>query len=84
MTAICRTCGAPILWAHTRHGMRLPVDPIPVSGGNLELIMDQPAGPVAVYVEATDEIRHVSHFATCPDATRHRRRTKTSRRSTIQ
>lgn len=79
MTATCRTCGAPIVWARTRRGMSIPLDPIAVSGGNIEVV-DEGAGPVAVYVDADEEPRHVSHFATCPDAERHRRRGGAARR----
>lgn len=34
----CGSCGAPIVWATTAHGRRIPVDPDPVPDGNLELL----------------------------------------------
>lgn len=69
----CRTCKAPILWGFTRKGMRVPVDPQPVLGGNLQLDSTD-SGLVVIYVQADpDVVRHVSHFATCPDAAEHRR-----------
>jgi hypothetical protein len=34
--ANCSTCGAPVIWAITEHGARMPIDPDPVDeGGNL-------------------------------------------------
>jgi hypothetical protein len=77
--AVCRTCGAPIAWVHTRTGMSMPVDPEPVLGGNL--VID--VGLVATYVEpAPGQRLHVSHLATCPDATTHRRPSKAGRSRT--
>lgn len=34
---VCTSCGAPILWAVTETGKRIPVDREPVAGGNLRL-----------------------------------------------
>lgn len=69
----CRTCAAPITWAHTRHGDRVPLDPVPVEGGNLDVEATD-TGLLAYYVKADGAVRHVSHFATCPDAGVWRRR----------
>lgn len=68
----CRSCRAPIRWAHTQKGHRIPLDPEPVEGGNL---VEVAPGIVRV-VEPGDPsgARFVSHFATCPNAGAHRRR----------
>jgi hypothetical protein len=82
----CRSCGAEIVWAVTTEGRRMPVDAQPVDGGNLLLTPAdhrRPAGePTATVVGkraqptlfGDDGPRYVSHFVTCPDAARHRRR----------
>ena len=68
--ATCRTCGAAVTWVLTASGKRMPVDPIPIAGGNIEL-----TGEVATYVKPdSDTKRYVSHFATCPDALDHRKK----------
>ena len=54
----CRSCGAPIRWLRTRSLKNMPVD--------------DPTGqilPTAFF----DPKVHVSHFATCPNAERHRK-----------
>ena len=53
----CRTCGATIHWLKTDAGRDMPVDPPGV----------EPADTLF------DFKRHVSHFATCPQADRHRK-----------
>ena len=64
----CRTCGAPILWAVTGQGKRMPLDvdrrPVLVVEGELDdgtAIVSQQAG-------------YTSHFATCPQADDWRRK----------
>jgi hypothetical protein len=64
--ARCRSCGAPIIWAFNANGRRMPVDYVPVSGGNLVLTERGPIYEVE-YVEPTTELHYRSHFATCPD-----------------
>jgi hypothetical protein len=61
------------MWAITAAGRRIPLDPDPVPDGNVELVagraivlgrgVSRPAGAVL----------YVSHFATCPNAGKHRR-----------
>lgn len=36
----CRHCARPIVWALTDAGARMPVDPAPVAGGELELFAE--------------------------------------------
>lgn len=65
----CRSCGEPVIWALTQREKRMPVDVVPVVGGNIEL-----ETPLATYVQKSDKLRYVSHFATCVDADQHRKR----------
>jgi hypothetical protein len=73
----CRSCGAPIRWTRTEKGRRMPIDPEPVPEGNIVLRELDEATPLALSVPPAafpDEPRYLSHFATCPDAAKHRRR----------
>jgi hypothetical protein len=73
----CRSCGANVLWAKTDLGKSMPVDPEPVPDGNVELYRTPKGLQVVVHgKEFTPDPRatvHKSHFATCPNAQRHRR-----------
>jgi hypothetical protein len=80
----CGSCGAPIRWAVTVNGKRMPVDDQPVPDGNIVLSDPQPGAyaPLAAYYSPPDEPtlpgfeeppRFVSHFTTCPNAAHHRR-----------
>jgi hypothetical protein len=80
---LCKSCGARVQWAMTERGKRMPVDYEPSPAGNilLQYRMNQP--PLAVYLGA-DAIEHLdglqrhrlftSHFATCPQAKRWRKK----------
>ena len=75
MSATCSTCGAPIVWAKTlEKGKPAPFDaaPVPEGGFTLEAGVAIPVG----LLTAENEPRYVSHFATCPDADKHRRLTE--------
>lgn len=65
----CRSCHAPIIWATTQAGKAIPLDAVAVPDGNIVIL---PSG-IAV-VNAEGGVRHKSHFATCPQASAHRRR----------
>lgn len=74
----CRSCGAPIEWALTTAGKRMPLDLEPAPQGNLVLDDDGvvwavAAAPVALLAKKPP-LRQ-SHFATCPNANHHRKRT---------
>lgn len=79
MTARCRSCGAPIVWATTTRGRLMPVDVDPTPDGTLLLT----GPPAALRVDAaaeptlfdgeTDPPRYTSHYATCPHANRWRK-----------
>jgi hypothetical protein len=75
VTATCRSCGAPIVWAITERGKRIPIDPQPNLAGNLT-ITPEPFGPprAAVTRDVGDGRRYLSHFTTCPHAAAHRTR----------
>lgn len=73
----CRTCEAPIFWAITDGGKRMPVDLRPVDDGNLVIVGLADVPRVTVVEQSApmldDPPRYVSHFATCPDAEHHRK-----------
>lgn len=81
----CRSCHAPIRWAVTQKGRRMPLDPEPTPDGNLVLApaVEARRAPTVVALTAHNDPpldpntpRYTSHFATCPDAPRHRRRNR--------
>lgn len=72
----CRTCRARIVWATLPSGRRMPVDSDPSPVGQIRL--DGTLGVVLGEADATaarlaGEPLFISHFATCPDASEHRR-----------
>ena len=76
----CRSCGAPILWARTEAGKSIPLDSEPHPGGTIRIDDANPplAIVVTIYAATPDELfggapLYRSHFATCPDADRHRK-----------
>jgi hypothetical protein len=54
----CRSCRAMIIWFKTEAGRNMPVD----------------ADTVKPEDEEYEPPRHISHFATCPNADQHRKR----------
>lgn len=74
---VCKSCGAEVLWCETKDGKRMPVDREPVEDGNVQLV-----GKVAnvldketlelVKANVPAEALFKSHFATCPEANKHR------------
>jgi hypothetical protein len=54
----CGSCGAAVIWFTTRNGR-----PMPVNAESVHALDSQLELP-----------RHISHFATCPNAARHRRK----------
>jgi hypothetical protein len=49
----------------------MPLDPEPVEDGNVMLIRAR--GQLMAYLDDPANGTHVTHFATCPNATEHRR-----------
>lgn len=73
----CRSCHAPVVWAVTTRGKRIPLDPAPVEHGNIVLGVSGRSDPIAIVVPAeqillADGPRFISHFATCPNSARWR------------
>lgn len=81
MTSQCRSCQAPIRWARTPKGARMPLDLEPVANGNIHLgwvggdelafVLTDQADIAGCQADGTP--LYVSHFATCPDAPSHRK-----------
>jgi len=77
----CRSCNAPLLWALTEKGRRMPLDEEPYGGpepsglfvlrGRDQLV---PTAVAATPDAFPGEPLFRSHFASCPNAASHRRR----------
>lgn len=66
----CRQCGLDVLWALTKTGAKMPVDPEPNEGGNVAVYRDHlgqlRARVVMVGAPIEDyERRAMPHIATC-------------------
>lgn len=72
----CRSCNAPVRWAITERGRRMPLDVEPSDEGNI-LLQDREGreplavvltkGQIAAFDGSLQRHRlHRSHFATCP------------------
>lgn len=61
----CRSCEAEVLWVTMESGRRMPVNPEPMEGGNLQLDPEQEYARVRTDGEGP---RYVTHYATCPQA----------------
>jgi len=78
MSSKCSSCSAPIVWANTATGKKMPLDAQPHPLGNL--VMDEAGnvGPPDAWPGnlGTPDLtkRYRSHFATCPQADRHRKK----------
>lgn len=78
----CRSCTAPIMWALTEKGHRMPLDPEPTDEGNIVLAHREGLVPLATVFSnasaaregAPNADRYTSHFVTCPHAASHRRK----------
>lgn len=68
--SVCRSCNASIRWERTAAGKPIPLDPEPVEDGNLALRED---GRVVNAQGCPPGPRYVTHFASCPNASEHRR-----------
>lgn len=75
--ARCSTCDAPVIWAKFgATGKRVPLDVAPRADGNLTTTgADRDGTPLVVMAGEATPIteRYTTHFATCPDAAKHRR-----------
>lgn len=75
--ARCRSCPAEVWWATTEAGKQMPLDVQPAADGNVVIVERRPAGVLVRVLkkgEAPGDVAtYKSHFATCPNARRHRR-----------
>lgn len=84
----CRSCDAPIEWAVTANGKRMPIDAEPTTDGTILLRHRYVGEPPEAIVQTAEERAELerqaatrgeelrlfkSHFATCPNARTHRR-----------
>jgi len=70
----CRSCGAPIFWAETEHGNRMPLDAEAVRPESKNTFVLRQGVAVAVPpLVYFNEPHYISHFATCPHADQHRK-----------
>lgn len=83
----CRSCGADILWVVTEAGRKMPLDPQSCLDGNIALgppaaglASADPSIATVLTNEAMERCRALGvplykpHFATCPNATKHRKK----------
>lgn len=77
----CESCGAEIIWARTQRGERMPVDVEPSAAGNVILTGQPPKRRAGVLTRgqaegarAAGQSLYLSHFASCPMASAHRKR----------
>lgn len=74
MPARCRSCDAPVIWAYTPRGKRMPVDaelgprPDGFSGALYRLGSEIDGTPTLERLPSAASEGYVSHFATCPEA----------------
>ncbi len=81
MPITCKSCQREIIFAITKNGRRMPLDPQPAAEGNILITHGLDAsGKPALYAEQVDRATqaagkalHVSHFSTCNDPKRFRR-----------
>jgi hypothetical protein len=65
----CRSCGASITWAEmVSSGKRMPFD------GEIVAVKTEQPGIGERQIEHVDTTVNLSHFATCPDSEKWRRR----------
>lgn len=81
----CRSCSAPIIWAVTDRDKPTPVDATPVYGGNLRIeARGQHQAPRVEVVtpKLTFGVKmRRSHYASCPDGAKWRRRDRPRNRA---
>lgn len=71
MSAACRSCGQPIVWAtNFKTGKRMPLDPDWTFEG-VRFTIDAAGGAHVVADPNTSGLR--SHFSSCPNADEHRK-----------
>lgn len=79
----CKSCGEEIIWCKTEKGKPMPVDMAPDAGGNLIILPDGTVAvlkgnDLAIWRTKKGYALHTSHFATCPNAAKHRKKKGTN------
>jgi hypothetical protein len=71
--AVCRVCGASILWVSTGRGKKRPLDILPSPAGTSVITRLIDGSDIAVYLSPSNaelyddgRPRYTSHIATCP------------------
>lgn len=73
--AKCRSCNADILWCVTESGKKMPLDTQSCSDGTVAILPDDTYKVLsAVELLTWEGPKFKSHFATCPNHARHRRK----------
>lgn len=77
-TTRCKSCGAEIIWIQMKSGKAMPCDdePIPyreLFSGGMKLVTEQGEVVTGAYDGTSKTVAYTSHFATCPNANRHRK-----------
>ena len=77
MSDACGSCGAPVLWKVNPKGKRVPIDPEPVLGGNVQLDGDHEIVYLTrlqrVTAMESGDLMYQTHFVSCPDAVQWRK-----------
>ena len=80
-TVRCRRCQKEIAFIQTVKGKSMPVNPtsiyfVPAGGPNTYVMLDGTVqrGREPQYADKNTQIGYISHFATCPDADKFRKR----------
>ena len=68
--SFCRECRTQIHWVKTPRGKNMPLDMHRVAGGNVEVDENNQA----VFVRKDGLPHFISHWATCPDADKFRKK----------
>lgn len=70
-TSECKSCGAEIIWVRMdESGKAMPIDAIPEKR---VVLLDRTFGAQDPTPVAKMETTYISHFATCPNADKHRK-----------
>lgn len=70
----CRSCGVEIFFATLNTGKSMPMDAVPVENGNFVLDKHGTYRVVLTSESSPGEPRYLSHFATCSNPEKHRRK----------
>lgn len=76
----CRSCGAEVWWGETADGKKMPIDSSGF-GGNIVVLDIEADTPLIRVMKKSEPLppgarRYKSHFASCPNAKRHRSQPK--------